>query len=228
MALLGAAVAFPQVPILTQSRIQDDFGQYSFSYSSPTGISATSRGALKPLATSNGLENVLVQQGAYSYYAPDGQLYTVRYIADENGEYSINQLLIRISKPFVLDIQLMTFHLQIWFRFPTNRWSYPNCTTSASCRSSICWPTCRSHCLSNSWARIWCALKCCVDGWECKMFSIDLIKFRQSHFKFAVFFSIVPVLFGVVYLDFNKFWSSLEFKNKHNSVQYQQFIAVIK
>lgn len=84
-ALLGAAVAFPQYPVLTQSRIQDDFGQFALSYSTPTGISATQQGALKPIATKNGLQNVLVQQGAYAYYGDDGKLYHVRWIADENG-----------------------------------------------------------------------------------------------------------------------------------------------
>lgn len=82
---MGVAVAFPQQAILTQSRIQDDFGQFALSYSSPNGISATQRGALKPIQTENGLQNVLVQQGAYAYYGPDGKLYHVRWVADENG-----------------------------------------------------------------------------------------------------------------------------------------------
>lgn len=81
---MGVAVAFPQVPVLTRSEIRDDFNQFALSYSSP-GMSVAQRGALKPIQTENGLENVLVQQGSYAYYGPDGKLYQLSYIADENG-----------------------------------------------------------------------------------------------------------------------------------------------
>lgn len=85
VALVGAVVAFPNAPILTRSEIRDDFGQFALSYSTANGISVAQQGALKPVQTEHGLDNVLVQQGAYAYYGADGKLYTVRYIADENG-----------------------------------------------------------------------------------------------------------------------------------------------
>lgn len=75
---MGAAVAFPQVPILTRSEIRDDFNQYALSYSTANGISVAQRGALKPVQTEQGLDNVLVQQGSYAFYGQDGRLYHLR------------------------------------------------------------------------------------------------------------------------------------------------------
>lgn len=78
--LVGASVAFPQVPVLTRSEIRDDFNQFALSYSAP-GSAVSAQGALKR----QGSDNVLVQQGAYAFRAPNGELFEVRYIADENG-----------------------------------------------------------------------------------------------------------------------------------------------
>lgn len=66
-------MAFPQVPVLTRSEIRDDFNQFALSYSTANGISVAQRGALKPVQTEQGLDNVLVQQGSYAYYGPDGK-----------------------------------------------------------------------------------------------------------------------------------------------------------
>lgn len=85
VAIVGVAIAFPQAPVLTRSEIRDDFNQFALSYSTGNGISVAQRGALKALQTPEGLDNVLVQEGSYAYYGPDGRLYTLRYIADENG-----------------------------------------------------------------------------------------------------------------------------------------------
>lgn len=75
------AIAFPQTPVLTRSEIRDDHGQFALSYNTPTGLSVAQRGALKTIGTGT----ALVQEGAYSYIGTDGKLYTVKYIADENG-----------------------------------------------------------------------------------------------------------------------------------------------
>lgn len=83
VAIVGVAVAFPQVPVLTRSEIRDDFGQFALSFNTANGIAVAQRGALKPVQTEHGLDNVLVQQGSYAYLGPDGKLYKLSYIAGE-------------------------------------------------------------------------------------------------------------------------------------------------
>lgn len=68
-------------PVLTRSEIRDDYGQFALSYNTANGLSVAQRGALKPIGTGT----ALVQEGAYSYVGTDGKLYTLKYIADENG-----------------------------------------------------------------------------------------------------------------------------------------------
>lgn len=80
MCVLSTIAAFPQDVF-----IQDGAGQYAVAYSSPSGHSSTQRGYLKPLQTEAGLVNIPVQEGSYAFYAPDGQLYKVNYVADERG-----------------------------------------------------------------------------------------------------------------------------------------------
>lgn len=53
-----------------------------FSYETTNGIRADQRGFLKNPGTQ--LE-AQVMQGSYSYTGPDGLIYTITYIADENG-----------------------------------------------------------------------------------------------------------------------------------------------
>lgn len=52
------------------------------SYETTNGIRAEQQGFLKNPGTQ--LE-AQVMQGSYSYTGPDGQVYTITYIADENG-----------------------------------------------------------------------------------------------------------------------------------------------
>lgn len=83
---VSAVTTGPAVPVLTRSEIRDDFNQFALSYSTANGIAVAQQGALKPLRSETGeIENVLVQRGSYAYYGPDGRLYKVSYIADENG-----------------------------------------------------------------------------------------------------------------------------------------------
>lgn len=79
------AMAFPQVPVLTRSEIRDDWGQFALSYNTLNGLSVAQRGALKAVPSGQGVVHVPVQEGAYSYLGADGKLYTLKYIADENG-----------------------------------------------------------------------------------------------------------------------------------------------
>lgn len=74
------------VPTLSRTEVRDDFNQFALSYSTGNGIAVAQQGALKAVQSEDGqMENVLVQRGTFAYYGPDGQLYKVSYIADENG-----------------------------------------------------------------------------------------------------------------------------------------------
>lgn len=54
----------------------------SCSYEISDGTSAQQEGELKNAGTEN---EALSVRGSFSWVAPDGQTYTVNYIADENG-----------------------------------------------------------------------------------------------------------------------------------------------
>ncbi|XP_037033003.1 cuticle protein CP14.6-like [Bradysia coprophila] len=82
VAFVGATFA-AHIPIVSQSAVQDESGQYAISYSTGNGISAVEQGALKPNAA--GTDNVLTKQGSFAFVAPDGRTYTTVYISDENG-----------------------------------------------------------------------------------------------------------------------------------------------
>lgn len=57
-------------------------GSYKWSYETENGIKAEEQGELKNKGSDNEIQSV---RGSYSYTAPDGQVITVNYIADENG-----------------------------------------------------------------------------------------------------------------------------------------------
>lgn len=84
--LAGVALSAPtkeQVPILQENTLRDDHGQYSYNFLTGDGVARTEQGSLKPNA--EGTQNVLVQQGGYRYYLPNGELVELNYIADEHG-----------------------------------------------------------------------------------------------------------------------------------------------
>ncbi|XP_035914195.1 flexible cuticle protein 12-like [Anopheles stephensi] len=54
---------------------------YSYQYETSNGISAQEAGELKNV----GEASALAVRGSFTYTADDGQVYTVNYIADENG-----------------------------------------------------------------------------------------------------------------------------------------------
>ncbi|XP_049298324.1 flexible cuticle protein 12-like [Anopheles funestus] len=54
---------------------------YSYQYETSNGISAQEAGELKNF----GEASALAVRGSFTYTAADGQVYTVNYIADENG-----------------------------------------------------------------------------------------------------------------------------------------------
>ena len=57
-----------------------------FSYETANGIKAEEVGTLKR-ATSADKTDVIVNQGSYSYTAPDGQVISVSYVADDEGGF---------------------------------------------------------------------------------------------------------------------------------------------
>lgn len=74
------------VPILQYSNDLSIDGSYQYSYQTGDGINANANGVLKNLGGRDAENSVAqVVQGSYSYTAPDGQVITVNYIADENG-----------------------------------------------------------------------------------------------------------------------------------------------
>ncbi|CAG7648473.1 unnamed protein product [Allacma fusca] len=98
-ALVGAAVAQQQyrndyrndyrtndhyATITRSSNENQGNGFFNYGYEASNGIRADAQGFIKnPNAHPD--HQIQVITGSYSYYGTDGQLYTVDYIADENG-----------------------------------------------------------------------------------------------------------------------------------------------
>ncbi|KAH8303992.1 hypothetical protein KR018_000228 [Drosophila ironensis] len=55
---------------------------YNFGYETSDGVSRQEQAELKNAGTD---QEALSVRGSYSWVAPDGQTYTLHYIADENG-----------------------------------------------------------------------------------------------------------------------------------------------
>lgn len=89
-AVFAVALAAPQNPDATahvvnqQADISPDHGQYSFSHQTSNGIAASEQGTLNQPRSADATAAYTVQ-GQFSYTGPDGQQYTLRYTADENG-----------------------------------------------------------------------------------------------------------------------------------------------
>uniref|UniRef100_A0A8W7P7X2 Endocuticle structural glycoprotein SgAbd-2 n=1 Tax=Anopheles coluzzii TaxID=1518534 RepID=A0A8W7P7X2_ANOCL len=81
----GAAPAGPSQPpieIISYENMNNGDGTYKYSYETANGIKVQEQGEIKNKGSDNEIPSV---QGSYSYTAPDGQVITVTYIADENG-----------------------------------------------------------------------------------------------------------------------------------------------
>ncbi|XP_053965151.1 endocuticle structural glycoprotein SgAbd-2 [Anastrepha obliqua] len=68
--------------ILKQGFDLNPDGSYTYNYETSNGIRADEAGYLKNPGTQ---VEAQVMQGSYSYTGPDGVLYTITYVADENG-----------------------------------------------------------------------------------------------------------------------------------------------
>ncbi|XP_022122757.2 mucin-4 [Pieris rapae] len=96
------------IPIVSQSDELEANGTYHFSYETGNGIKRDEIAYEKVIpkarsANSNEggeddseSDEIHVQQGSYSYTGPDGVVYSVRYIADENGFQPIGDHLPRV------------------------------------------------------------------------------------------------------------------------------------
>lgn len=87
--------ASPPVAIVSQSSSIDGAGSFNYAFESADGVKEEASGQLKSIkvpkidpstgaVTGEEDGQGIVQQGKYSYTAPDGQLIEVTYIADEN------------------------------------------------------------------------------------------------------------------------------------------------
>ncbi|XP_046960765.1 endocuticle structural glycoprotein SgAbd-2 [Vanessa cardui] len=74
------------IPIIRFDKEQGTDGSYKTSYETGNNIQAQENGYLRNVLNSEN-ENIpaLVQEGSYTYTAPDGQIITVEYTADEFG-----------------------------------------------------------------------------------------------------------------------------------------------
>uniref|UniRef100_A0A182X787 Uncharacterized protein n=1 Tax=Anopheles quadriannulatus TaxID=34691 RepID=A0A182X787_ANOQN len=99
LALVASAYAYPQhehherhehhetttyIPILKYDKQQGEDGSYRTIYQTGNNIVHEESGYLKD-ASEDHPNGILVQQGAYSYEAPNGDVIQVQYTADENG-----------------------------------------------------------------------------------------------------------------------------------------------
>ncbi|GAB0093184.1 endocuticle structural glycoprotein SgAbd-3 [Sergentomyia squamirostris] len=96
LALVGCALAAPQVlpaetpkakdykevPILREENVVDFDGKYHYAFELGDGTKAEQDGELKQVDPENAGESV---KGFYSYTGDDGVVYSVSYVADENG-----------------------------------------------------------------------------------------------------------------------------------------------
>ncbi|CAK1553615.1 unnamed protein product [Leptosia nina] len=86
LALVASVSCAPQNPqdvqIVRYDSDNSGLGSYSFAWELSDGSKHEEQGQLKNQGTEN--ESSVVQ-GQYSWVGPDGVLYTITYIADENG-----------------------------------------------------------------------------------------------------------------------------------------------
>ncbi|KAL1138371.1 hypothetical protein AAG570_008435 [Ranatra chinensis] len=71
------------IPIVSYVNDHNFDGSYRYSYETGNGISVNEQGVVKNPGQKD-LE-AMTAQGSFSYTAPDGQVITVRWVADENG-----------------------------------------------------------------------------------------------------------------------------------------------
>lgn len=92
VALAAMASAAPAekdvVPIVSQSMDIDPEGRFQWSYESGDGSKAAQNGDIKVVDKELA---VGVHQGSFSYQGDDGKVYSVTYVADENGYQPVGE-----------------------------------------------------------------------------------------------------------------------------------------
>ncbi|XP_055642365.1 endocuticle structural glycoprotein ABD-4-like [Toxorhynchites rutilus septentrionalis] len=88
---IAATIAAPQRPdaeaeIISQDSNIDPDGSYQYSYETANGIRGQEQGTLKR-ASSPDTSDVIIASGSVSYTAPDGQVITLNYVADDENGY---------------------------------------------------------------------------------------------------------------------------------------------
>jgi len=83
-AIFAVAAALPAGPNDQVLRSDSDVGltSYKYGYETNGGIQAEEAGEVKYLGQEN---EAIAVRGSFSYQGDDGQVYTVNYVADENG-----------------------------------------------------------------------------------------------------------------------------------------------
>ncbi|XP_031769547.1 endocuticle structural glycoprotein SgAbd-5-like [Galleria mellonella] len=72
----------PEVQLLRFESDNDGLGTYSYSFEQSDKTQREEQGELKNAGTDNEAISI---KGSYSWVAPDGVVYKITYIADENG-----------------------------------------------------------------------------------------------------------------------------------------------
>ncbi|CAG7829836.1 unnamed protein product [Allacma fusca] len=84
---VAAAMAFPQkkdqdVQIVSENNENDGSGNFRNSFALSDGTNREETGEFRAIDEETGVQKVT---GVISWTAPDGQVITLRYVADENG-----------------------------------------------------------------------------------------------------------------------------------------------
>ncbi|KAL9706967.1 hypothetical protein quinque_010485 [Culex quinquefasciatus] len=82
MILSALLVGVYSVPIIRQEQEQNPDGSYRYCYETSNGIKVKQECVVENAGTD---QEKKVVKGEYSYVGPEGKVYTVEYIADENG-----------------------------------------------------------------------------------------------------------------------------------------------
>ncbi|KAJ9574174.1 hypothetical protein L9F63_008430, partial [Diploptera punctata] len=112
--LIAVVLSAPQggqpkdiVPIIKSNSAVNADGSYSYNFETGDGTKAEQSGQLKNLGPNDDGE---VVTGSFSFVAPDGQTYSVTYIADENGFQPQGDHLLPIPEAIARSIEYNKAH----------------------------------------------------------------------------------------------------------------------